>query len=170
MWPRRRKSKSDPNEAMMAAMTQPVVMLMTQADLNECWRLDQKCFVDGEAYDRETIRYLLSHTQSVCYKVVSSSDDMVAFVVGMIEPDRTGHVVALGVDPGHRRLGHGRSLMAAIEQGFTNNGISTVRLEVRTSNNAAQKLYFDLGYKIVRRMPRYYTSGDDGYLMVKSLS
>ncbi|HKP87774.1 MAG TPA: ribosomal protein S18-alanine N-acetyltransferase [Blastocatellia bacterium] len=154
----------------MAAMTKPVVMTMTQADLNECWRLDQKCFVDGEAYDRETIRYLLSHTQSVCYKVVSSSDAMIAFVVGMIEPDRTGHVVALGVDPSHRRVGHGRRLMAAIEQGFFNSGVSTVRLEVRTSNESAQRLYFDLGYKIVRRMPRYYTSGDDGYLMVKNLS
>jgi ribosomal-protein-alanine N-acetyltransferase len=170
MWPRRRKSKSNQSEALMAAMTQPVVMLMTQADLNECWRLDQKCFVDGEAYDRETIRYLLSHAQSVCYKVISSANDMVAFVVGMIEPDRTGHVVALGVDPAHRRVGHGRQLMYAIEQGFLSNGISTVRLEVRTSNDAAQKLYFDLGYKIVRRMPRYYTSGDDGYLMVKNLS
>ena len=47
-------------------------------------------------------------------------------------------------------------------------GVQTVRLEVRTSNAAAQNLYFDLGYKIVRRMPRYYTSGDDGYLMVKN--
>ena len=154
----------------MAAMTQPVVLVMTQADLNECWRLDQKCFIDGEAYDRETIRYLLSHTQSVCYKVVLSANEMIAFVVGMIEPDRTGHVVALGVDPAHRRFGHGRRLMHAIEQGFLNSGVSTVRLEVRTTNDAAQKLYFDLGYKIVRRMPRYYTSGDDGYLMVKSLS
>jgi len=154
----------------MAAMTQPVVSVMTQADLNECWRLDQKCFIDGEAYDRETIRYLLSHTQSVCFKVVLSANEMIAFVVGMIEPDRTGHVVALGVDPAHRRLGHGRQLMHAIEQGFLGSGVSTVRLEVRTTNDAAQKLYFDLGYKIVRRMPRYYTSGDDGYLMVKNLS
>lgn len=154
----------------MAAMTQPVVLVMTQADLNECWRLDQKCFIDGEAYDRETIRYLLSHTQSVCFKVMSSADEMIAFVVGMIEPDRTGHVVALGVDPTHRRFGHGRRLMHAIEQGFLGSGVTTVRLEVRTTNDAAQKLYFDLGYKIVRRMPRYYTSGDDGYLMVKNLS
>ena len=154
----------------MAAMTQPVVLVMTQADLNECWRLDQKCFIDGEAYDRETIRYLLSHTQSVCFKVMSSTDEMIAFVVGMIEPDRTGHVVALGVDPAQRRLGHGRRLMHAIEQGFLGSGVTTVRLEVRTTNDAAQKLYFDLGYRIVRRMPRYYTSGDDGYLMVKNLS
>jgi ribosomal-protein-alanine N-acetyltransferase len=143
---------------------------MTQVDLDECWRLDQRCFSDGEAYDRETIRYLLSHAQSVCFKMVSPANQMIAFVIGMVEPDRTGHVVALGVDPLYRRLGHGRHLMYAVEQGFFKNSIVTVRLEVRTSNEVAQNLYFDLGYKIVRRMPRYYTSGDDGYLMIKSLA
>lgn len=170
MWPRWLKAKSNRNEALMAATTKPVIAEMTQIDIHECWRLDQRCFSDGEAYDRETIRYLLSHQQAVCYKVVSATDEMLAFVVGMIEPDRTGHVVALGVDPDHRRHGLGRELMHAVERGFFKNGISTVRLEVRTSNDAAQKLYFNLGYKIVRRMPRYYTSGDDGYLMVKSLA
>jgi ribosomal-protein-alanine acetyltransferase len=154
----------------MAATTQSVVAEMTALDINECWRLDQRCFSDGEAYDRETIRYLLSHHQAVCYKAVSVANEMTAFVVGMIEPDRTGHVVALGVDPDHRRQGLGRDLMNAVEKGFFKNGITTVRLEVRTSNDTAQKLYFNLGYKIVRRMPRYYTSGDDGYLMVKNLS
>lgn len=154
----------------MAATTQSVVAEMTALDINDCWRLDQRCFSDGEAYDRETIRYLLSHHQAVCYKAVSVANEMTAFVVGMIEPDRTGHVVALGVDPDHRRQGLGRDLMNAVEQGFFKNGITTVRLEVRTSNDTAQKLYFNLGYKIVRRMPRYYTSGDDGYLMVKNLS
>lgn len=170
MWPRWLKGKSNRNEALMAATTQPVIAEMTQSDINDCWHLDQRCFSDGEAYDRETIRYLLSHQQAVCYKVVSAANDMRAFVVGMIEPDRTGHVVALGVDPEHRRQGLGRHLMRAVEQGFFKNGITTVRLEVRTSNDAAQKLYFKLGYKIVRRMPRYYTSGDDGYLMVKNLA
>jgi ribosomal-protein-alanine N-acetyltransferase len=153
----------------MVAATEPILAVMDHTDLNECWRLDQRCFSDGEAYDRETFRYLLSHGQSICYKVVDSSLEMIAFVVGMIEPDGTGHVVALGVDPDYRRRGHGRRLMHAIEQGFSRQGAGTVRLEVRTSNQSAQKLYFDLGYKIIRRMPHYYTSGDDGYLMVKTL-
>ena len=151
----------------MAAMAEPVIMAMTSGDLNECWRLDQICFSDGEAYDRETIRYLLSHNQSVCYKIVSPSDRMLAFVVGMIEPDGTGHVVALAVSPDHRRRGYGRRLMHAIEHGFFQRGINTVRLEVRTSNDIAQRLYIDLGYKTIRRLHRYYTSGDDGYLMIK---
>lgn len=142
---------------------------MSPLDINECWKLDQRCFSDGEAYDRETVRYLLSHTQSVCYKIVIPSDDMAAFVVGMIEPDGVGHVVALGVGPEHRRLGYGRRLMNEVERGFLVRGVKTVRLEVRTSNVAAQRLYFDLGYNVVRRMPRYYTNGDDGYLMIKNL-
>jgi len=169
MWPRRRKEKL-PSESMVAAAIQYVVLPMGHGDITDCWRLDQRCFSDGEAYDRETIRYLLSHAQSVCYKIVTPSDHLIAFVVGMIEPDDTGHVVALAVSPEERRIGYGRRLMYEVEQGFLRRGISTVRLEVRTSNVAAQRLYLDLGYSIVRRMGRYYTSGDDGFLMVKSLN
>ena len=63
----------------------------------------------------------------------------------------------------------GMQLMDAVETSFFKSGITTVRLEVRTSNDGAQRLYAKLGYGIVRRMPHYYTSGDDGYLMVKNL-
>ena len=170
MWPRHRKPKPPFDAPLIAMSDEPLVMEMGQGDLNECWRLDHQCFADGEAYDRETIRYLLSHAQSVCYKVVNGAEEMVAFVVGMIEPDGAGHIVALGVSPKHRRVGNARRLMSAVEAGFLSRGVSTVRLEVRTTNNAAQQLYLNLGFKIVRRMPRYYTSGDDGFLMVKNLT
>src|SRR5580704_15918128 len=83
-------------DRQMVAVTEAIVAAMDQNDLNECWRLGQRCFSDGEAYDRETFRYLLSHSQSICYKVVNASGEMIAFVVGMIETDATGHVVALG--------------------------------------------------------------------------
>jgi ribosomal-protein-alanine N-acetyltransferase len=166
MWPRRRKDKADDLEFFP---TEPLVFEMGHGDVNECWRLDQRCFSNGEAYDRETIRYLLSHSQSVCYKAVSATHEMHAFVIGMIEPDSTGHVVALAVAPSQRRRGYGRRLMHEVEQGFLRRGVTNVRLEVRTTNEVAQKLYLGLGYKIIRRMPRYYTSGDDGYLMVKDL-
>jgi ribosomal-protein-alanine N-acetyltransferase len=170
MWPRRRKGRNGEDQTTtMAIATGPVLTAMSEADLNECWRLDQRCFSDGEAYDRETIRYLLSHSQSVCYKLETASRTMIGFVVGMLEPDGTGHVVALGIDPEHRRRGNARRLMVAVEDGFRTRRITAVRLEVRTTNEAAQLLYTELGYKTVRRMPHYYTSGDDGYLMVKTL-
>lgn len=165
MWPRWRKDKADSSLEAISV----IVKEMNYDDLNECWRLDQRCFTDGEAYDRETIRYLLSHNHSICFKVVDISDEMTAFIVGMVEPDGIGHVVAVGVSPEHRRKGQGRLLMDVVEKGFRERGVNTIRLEVRTSNIIAQNLYHDLGFKIIRRMPHYYTSGDDGYLMIKNL-
>ena len=166
MWPRRRKEQFTP---AFPGVTEPFIAAMGPADLQDCWRLDQRCFSDGEAYDRETFRYLLSHNQSVNFKVVAGSGEMVAFVVGLVEADGMGHVVTLGVAPEFRRRGIARRLMGAVEERFFERGVRSVRLEVRTTNHAAQNLYFDLAYRIIRRMPRYYTNGDDGYMMVKSL-
>jgi ribosomal protein S18 acetylase RimI-like enzyme len=44
-----------------------------------------------------------------------------------------------------------------------------VRLEVRSVNVGAQQLYLNLGYTVTQRLPRYYSNGGDGLLMVKSL-
>ncbi len=35
---------------------------LTISHLDECWRLDQRCFVDGEAYSRETFEYLVDRS------------------------------------------------------------------------------------------------------------
>jgi len=41
---------------------------LTISNLDECWRLDQRCFVDGEAYSRETFEYLLTAPEAVSYR------------------------------------------------------------------------------------------------------
>ena len=38
---------------------------LTISQLDECWRLDQRCFIDGEAYSRETFDYLLTAPEFV---------------------------------------------------------------------------------------------------------
>jgi len=41
---------------------------LTISQLDECWRLDQRCFIDGEAYSRETfeadIAYVALHDEA----------------------------------------------------------------------------------------------------------
>jgi ribosomal-protein-alanine N-acetyltransferase len=142
---------------------------MNIGDLEECWVLDQRCFYDGEAYDRETFRELLTHRDAIARKMVAAESVMVGFVIGLIEPDRTGHVVVLGVAPEWRRQGIGRALMAEVEEAFAARGIRTMHLEVRTTNNAARALYEQIGFAIAGRRLAYYTNGDDGYLMIKTV-
>lgn len=142
---------------------------LTISQLDECWRLDQRCFVDGEAYSRETFDYLLTAPESVSYRAVTSGGIMVGFVIGLIEPDHTGHVTTVGVAPEHRRRHLGKRLMLQVEEGFRRRNVRLVRLEVRSLNTAAQKVYENLGYAITQRLPKYYSNGGDGLLMLKSL-
>ncbi|MGB8509627.1 MAG: ribosomal protein S18-alanine N-acetyltransferase [Pyrinomonadaceae bacterium] len=152
-----------------AAKTRYDVRPMTVAHLDECWRLDQRCFIDGEAYSRDTFEYLLSSSDSVSYRVVTSDGVMVGFIVGLIEPDFTGHITTVGVAPEHRRRGIARRMMSKVEDGFRRRHVRIVRLEVRSINNGAQELYDKLGYVVTQRLPRYYSNGGDGLLMIKSL-
>jgi len=142
---------------------------LTISQLDECWRLDQRCFIDGEAYSRETFEYLLTAPESVAYRIVNAGGVMVGFVIGLVEPDHTGHVTTVGVAPEHRRRSLAKRLMNQVEEGFRRRNVRLVRLEVRSVNVAAQKLYQSLGYTITQKLPRYYSNGGDGLLMVKSL-
>ena len=142
---------------------------ITLQDLNECWQLDLRCFVDGETYERETFRYLLSNPQTIALQIRSDDGEMSAFVIGVVEPDGIGHITTIGVAPEYRRKGLARLMMHEVERSFAARGITTIRLEVRVGNDSAQFLYEQLGYVVVQRMQRYYSNGDDGYLMVKSL-
>ena len=71
--------------------------------------------------------------------------------------------------PEWRRQGIGRALMAEVEDAFAARSIRTIHLEVRTTNNGARALYEQIGFAIAGRRLAYYTNGDDGYLMVKTV-
>lgn len=142
---------------------------MTVRDLDRCWELDQRCFADGETYDRDTLHYLLTNPLVVARKVELPDGRMIGFAIGSLEPGGVGHVIALGVDPEWRRRGFGRMLMNALEEAFCEHRATIARLEVRVDNHAAQALYRQLGYTVTQHLPRYYTNGEDALLMTKPL-
>jgi ribosomal protein S18 acetylase RimI-like enzyme len=142
---------------------------LTVAQVDECWRLDQRCFVDGEAYSRDTFEYLLTAPDSVSYRVVNQNSAMAGFVIGLLEPDHTGHITTIGIAPEHRRRRLASCLMERVEDGFRRRQARIVRLEVRAGNLPAQRLYASLGYSVTQRLPKYYSNGGDGLLLVKPL-
>jgi ribosomal-protein-alanine acetyltransferase len=145
------------------------VRIMTTAHLDEVWRLDQRCFVDGEAYSRDTFEFLLTSPDSISYRAVLPGGGMIGFIVGVMEPDHTGHITTVGVAPEHRRRGIANRMLEKMEAGFRRHDARMVRLEVRSVNTAAQRLYRTAGYTVTQRLSRYYANGGDGLLMVKSL-
>ena len=172
-WPNGRELSPGPRPTNIA-LVPPInahydLRPLTIAQLDECWELDQRCFIDGEAYSRETFEYLLTAPESVSYRIVSQNNVMAGFVIGLVEPDHTGHITTIGIAPEHRRRHLASRLMERTEEGFRQRDVRIVRLEVRSANIAAQNLYLSLGYSATQRLPRYYSNGGDGLLMVKSL-
>jgi [ribosomal protein S18]-alanine N-acetyltransferase len=160
---------ADAEHARAAAEPRYDIRPLTLAQLEECWRLDQRCFIDGEAYSRETFEYLLTAAEAVAYRAVTTDGTMVGFVVGLVEPDHTGHITTIGVAPEHRRRRVAERRLTKVEEAFRRRGLRTARLEVRSVNTGAQQLYRNLGYTVTQRLPRYYSNGGDGLLMLKSL-
>ena len=143
---------------------------LTLAHLDELWHLDKRCFVNGEAYSRDTLEFLLGEPNGLSYRAVLPGGSMAGFIISMLEPDGTGHITTIGVAPEHRRRGLAQKLLDKAEYAFRQRGVGLMRLEVRTVNTGAQMLYQHHGYTIMQRLTQYYANGGDGLLMVKSLN
>ena len=145
-------------------------------DLTLAWARELR-IIGSYVYGREaslpgsphTFDYLLNDPKTLSYRVVTPAGDMVGFAFVMVNDNNAAHLTTIGVAPEHRRRGMARLLLAHVEDALRTREIGTVMLEVRIGNIAAQNLYRDSGYITVQRVLKYYTNGEDCFLMMKGL-
>ena len=90
------------------------------------------------------------------------------FIVYRIVADEA-EIITIGVNPEMRRNGIASAMIEIIEKSIKNQGVKKIFLEVAANNIPAQKLYENLGYKVVGLRPKYY-DGVDAILMCKDIS
>jgi ribosomal protein S18 acetylase RimI-like enzyme len=69
-----------------------------------------------------------------------------------------------------RGQGLGARLLAACEDEARAHGAARMRLEVRSTNTSAQRLYDGAGYRVIARIESYYPDGEAALRMQKSLT
>jgi ribosomal protein S18 acetylase RimI-like enzyme len=74
-------------------------------------------------------------------------------IVGLAQCWTSAFVKDLAVLPRVRRIGVGRALMLTVFHTFASRGAALVDLKVREENLNAQRLYHDLGMRIIGREP-----------------
>ncbi len=158
-----------PEIILPAPATTYTIHTLTERSLRELLRLNSRCFRNGENYTKHTFSYLLNEPRSLAYKAVTAGGEMSGYIFALGGTDGIVHITTVGVAPEHRRRGVAEMLLVHLEERLTKKGHSTVVLEVRVSNLAAQSLYRKAGYSCVQRLERYYSDGEDGFLMTKSL-
>jgi [ribosomal protein S18]-alanine N-acetyltransferase len=75
------------------------------------------------------------------------------------------HVLNVAVHPQYRRLGLGAVLLAEAMREARSGEAEAVTLEVRRSNEAAQRLYAAFGFEEVGVRRNYYGRGEDALIM-----
>jgi [ribosomal protein S18]-alanine N-acetyltransferase len=146
------------------------------SDLDELHAIDQACFPDGIAYSRAELRWLLSLPSSFGFAAETSSgannaEPVIAgFIIAGQEDPGTGRIITIDVLDGFRRLSLGRRLMELAEEQFIRRKAARISLEVGSGNLGAQKFYRVLGYQSGRRIRGYYPTGEDAFVMTKSLN
>ena len=72
---------------------------------------------------------------------------------------RVARLYSIAVSPEARGAGVGEALLSAAERGARLRGSTSLRLEVRADNTAAQNLYDGRGYRRFGRKDGYYEDG-----------
>ena len=158
-----------PEEVVPAPPTSYAVRPLTDKQLKEVLRLNIRCFQNGDNYTKHTFSYLLHEPNTLSYRAVTPTDEIVGFVFVMINDNGAAHLTTIGVAPEHRRRGVAEMLLRHVEEALLKRYTGTIMLEVRVSNVGAQSLYRRSGYVSVQRIQNYYNNGEDCFLMMKSL-
>ena len=104
-------------------------------------RLEKLCF--SEPWSEKSLEMLFANG-AVGFAV--EEDGIVSAYGGMLTVLDEGQITNVAVDPIHRRKGLGREIVRALIGYAKENGIVSVSLEVRESNEAAIALYESFGF------------------------
>ncbi len=134
----------------------------TEKDLDDILAIEQRVFPDP--WTRNMFADQLDLPRLYTFVSAKVGDELVGYG-GLLKIKDEGHLTNLAVKPEWQSHGLGKSLVYFLSLVATTEGISSIMLEVRTPNKAAQELYKKFGFKIMAIRKNYYGFEDDAYVM-----
>ncbi|AUV83321.1 ribosomal-protein-alanine N-acetyltransferase [Salinigranum rubrum] len=159
-----------PDDDALPPDEEVVIRQAEQADLLDVFRLERSTF--PQPWPFSAFESFLGE-RGFLVAQSGTSPAIVGYVVSDTTPNYgrdIGHVKDLAVHPDARGRGLGRTLLRRALGTLASDGSALVKLEVRTTNDAAIALYRSEGFEPLRRIPRYYADGEDAFVMVLDLA
>lgn len=114
----------------------------------------------------DALKWELEHSPvSRLYVLREPTGEIVAFCACWYLVDEL-HINSLAVAPDRRQQGLGSELMRGVLASAREEGAERATLEVRRSNDAARRLYEQLGFEVEAIRPDYYTNPREDALIL----
>lgn len=136
---------------------------MTEAHVAAVAALEQVCFSDP--WSEQSVRSELNNPLSLWLTALDG--DTVAGYVGSQTVLDEADIMNVAVAPEYRRRGIARQLLDRLRDLLAAQGVRSLTLEVRASNEPAIALYESLGYVQVGRRPNYYFKPREDALILR---
>jgi ribosomal-protein-alanine N-acetyltransferase len=140
---------------------------MRERDLMDVVEIEETSGLNRWGYDAYR-RELFTNPNSIMIvaRNLISGPGVVGFFAGWIVEDEL-HVNNVAAHRDYRRIGIGHSLMQAAIDEARIRGVAEVLLEVRASNESAQRMYRNLDFHFVGRRRDYYRLPTEDALVMK---
>jgi ribosomal-protein-alanine N-acetyltransferase len=146
--------------ALTARVVVEPMRLEDVSAVHEIERLSFRTPWPAYAFEQELNGNRLAH-----FVVARASDRVVGFAGIWMMVDEA-HITTFSVHPEWRRQQIGRQLLLSLVDLSISIGARRMTLEVRASNESAQRLYRAFGFEVAGQRPGYYTDdGEDALVM-----
>jgi ribosomal-protein-alanine N-acetyltransferase len=140
---------------------------MEEKDLDRVMEIEARAFTTP--WSRESFILEITKNQLARY-LVAEMDNIVVGYGGIWLIIDEGHITNIASDLDYRRMGVGKSLVEGLIHVCSEKEISSMTLEVRKSNIAAQNLYKKYGFIEAGVRPKYYADdNEDAIIMWKNI-
>lgn len=136
---------------------------MAEAHVSQIAELEKLCF--SAPWSRNSVASELNNPLSLW--LVATDADTVAGYIGSQSVMGEADMMNVAVHPDYRRKGIGKQLVEALVASLKDNGVYSLTLEVRASNEPAIRLYDQLGFTQVGRRPNYYRNPREDALILR---
>ncbi len=139
---------------------------MLEADLGQVVEIEKASMPSPwskELFDEELKR-------GAAHYFVAEESGRVAGYMGYWEAPEEAHIINLAVAPEFRQKGVGQKMMEYCLDFAAKRGARIATLEVRQSNEAAQRLYGKCDFRVVAIRKKYYSDNqEDAIVMIKEI-
>lgn len=140
------------------------------SDLEGMQKLEQICFPQGQAFDRQTLLHLINDFNSITLCTVSEYDELLGFLIFSEIGLDVWELMTIEINPKAQGIGLGFKLLAEGMSIIEKRDPRKVLLHVSTLNEKAINMYRKFGFNIVKSVRNYYNIGQSAYLMHKEYS
>jgi len=155
-----------PESEMIVKRPPHTVRRLRLADLDRILEIEHASFGD-EAYDRNLFAEFFRNYGEL-FLVAERGRKVRGYMVTCIRGEQA-ELVSVAVDPAARGRGAASALMESTLRRLRRRGIARIGLVVKATNDQARAFYERYGFEKVRKAPRYYEDGADGWRMAKKL-